>query len=295
MRVLVTGSGGQLGRELVRAAWPAGFDVHALPHAELDVSDPAQVARVLSDIAPGLVVNAAAYTDVDRAEKERELAFAVNRDGVELLAQHAAGAGVVLVHVSTDYVFDGAKPGAYVESDPVAPLGAYGASKAAGEERVRAALAAHVIVRTSWVFSAHGHNFVKTMLGLAAEREQLCVVDDQRGRPTPAADLARALVAVASQVAAGDRSHFGTYHYAGSPVTTWYAFAQSIFDLWASRGGRRPRLEAVSSNGYPTSAPRPQNSELDCRRILEAFGVQERSWRPGLEAVLDELHKERPS
>ncbi len=295
MRVLVTGRGGQLGHELGRATWPAGFEVHAPPESELDVTDAVQVARAFEKFEPGLVVNAAAYTAVDRAEQEAERAFAANRDGPDVLARRTADAGAVLLHVSTDYVFDGTKAAAYVEDDPIAPLGVYGASKAAGEERVRAALDEHVIVRTSWVFSAHGHNFVKTMLRLGSEREQLRIVDDQRGKPTPAADLARALVAVAARIAGGDRSHFGTYHYAGSPVTTWYGFAESIFELSAARGGRRPRLEPIPTSAYPTPAARPHNSELDCHRIFEAFGVQAEPWRAGLEAVLDDIKKESPS
>lgn len=293
MRVLVTGRGGQLGRELRRAAWPGGFEVHAPPESELDVTDAAQVARAFENIEPELVVNAAAYTAVDRAEEESQQAFAANRDGAELLARHAARVGAALVHVSTDYVFDGTKSGAYTEDDPIAPLGVYGASKAAGEERVRAVLDEHVIVRTSWVFSAHGHNFVKTMLRLGAERALLRVVDDQRGKPTPAADLARVLVAVTERIASGDRSHFGTYHYAGTPVTTWYGFAESIFELWAVRGKRRPRLEPIPASAYPTLALRPTNSELDCHRLLDAFGVEQRPWRAGLEAVLEEIEREK--
>jgi len=223
MQVAIFGSGGQLGRELLRATWPAGFELRAFDRGEVDITDPVAVDLALSDAR--LVINAAAYTAVDKAESEPAVAFRVNRDGPELLARACSERSAALLHVSTDYVFDGRKVGGYLETDATAPLGVYGASKAAGEERVRELCGLHVILRTSWVVSAFGHNFVKTMLRLSAERDTLRVVDDQLGRPTPAKDLARVVVAIASCHAAGAPIAWGTYHFAGRGEASWHDVA----------------------------------------------------------------------
>ena len=284
VRILVVGSGGQLGFELLRAEWPAGYEPTGAPRAELDVTDAVAVERAVLAIEPQLIVNAAAYTAVDRAEDEPERAFAVNRDG----ARNLARAGVPLIHVSTDYVFDGSRAGAHVESDAINPLGVYGASKAAGEAEVREHQARHVILRTAWVFGVHGQNFVKTMLRLGEERDRLRVVDDQRGCPTPASAIAAAIVKIAERIVEGD-ARFGTFHYAGAPVTTWHGFARAIFDQQRARGRRVPELEAIGSEQYPTRARRAKNSELDCSAIAGAYGLAQPSWQRGLEAVLGEL------
>jgi dTDP-4-dehydrorhamnose reductase len=282
--VLIAGSGGQLGFELSRARWPRDVRVIAKQRAELDITDAQSVANAVAALRPSLIVNAAAYTEVDRAEDEPERAFAVNRDGVS----HLAASGVPLIHVSTDYVFDGDKKSAYREDDAPNPLGVYGASKLAGEIAVRERLEHHVIVRASWVFGAHGKNFVKTMLRLGSERDQIRVVDDQRGCPTPAAELAAALVRIAERIVRGDAS-FGTFHFGGAPATTWYGFAQAVFEERRARGERAPELVPITTDQFPLKAKRAQNSELDCGAILRAYGLEQPSWRAGLGAVLDEL------
>jgi dTDP-4-dehydrorhamnose reductase len=227
MRAIVIGTSGQLAIELRRRPCPVGLEL--LSPVKVDVTDAVGLMRQLEDLRPDLVLNASAYTAVDRAESERERAFAVNAAGPQTLAAWCTQRGAALVHVSTDYVFDGNKRGPYLESDAPAPVGAYGESKLAGEEAVRNGCARHVILRTSWVFSAHGQNFLKTMLRLAAERDELRVVADQHGRPTAASDLADAMLSVASRIRASTAS-FGTYHFAGSGETTWHGFAQAIVD-----------------------------------------------------------------
>jgi dTDP-4-dehydrorhamnose reductase len=282
--ILIVGSAGQLGFELMRAAWPRGCQIFGVDLAELDITDAAAVARELQRLQPALVVNAAAYTAVDRAEDEPELALRVNRDGVANLAR----AGMPLVHVSTDYVFDGEKAGQYLEQDATGPLGVYGQSKLEGEQALRSLLAEHVILRTAWVFGAHGQNFVKTMLRLGAERDVVRVVDDQRGTPTPAAAIAAAIAQIAAAILE-QRASYGTYHFAGAPPVTWYGFARAIFDEQRARGERVPELVAITTAEYPTRAKRPRNAALDSSAIGAAFGVSPPDWRSGLCAVLDEL------
>jgi dTDP-4-dehydrorhamnose reductase len=291
MRVLVLGSAGQVGRELARAAWPAGFRVTGAARAEIDIRDAATVDAAIAGLGADLVVNAAAYTAVDRAETEREAAFAVNHAAAGALAMACAPRGAVLIHLSTDYVFDGAgAPRPYREDDPVGPVNVYGASKEAGETAIRAALPErHLILRTSWVFGAHGQNFVKTMLRLAGEREELAVVDDQTGCPTPAADIAGVIVRLAAAVADGVR-YWGTYHFAGAGAVTWHGFADAIFDEAAAVRPemRRPRIRRICAADLPLPARRPAWSVLDCGRIGRDFGIVPPSWRPGLAAMLRE-------
>ncbi|GAA0567115.1 dTDP-4-dehydrorhamnose reductase [Caenispirillum bisanense] len=289
-KVLIVGATGQVGRELARAAWPAGLRPVILDRFGLDVTDVARVRAVIAEQAPAVVVNATAYTAVDKAESDAETAFAVNRDGPRALAEGCAAAGAALVHISTDYVFDGRKDGAWVESDPVAPLGVYGASKAAGEQAVREALPeAHVILRTAWVYSPFGGNFVKTMLRVGAERDTLRVVADQHGCPTAAGDIARAIVTLCDGIAAGRRDGFGTFHFAGAGPTTWHAFACAIFDLAARHGRKVPQVEAITTAEYPTPTTRPANSVLDCTAIERTWGIVPRPWRDALAEVIDEL------
>ena len=241
--VLVIGCRGQVGRELMAARLPAGISRIGLGHGDLDLTDRGAVRRVIDRCRPALIVNAAGYTAVDRAEAEPQAAFAVNADGPARLAEAAAAVGSSLLHLSTDYVFDGAKAGAYTEDDPLGPLGVYGASKAAGERAVRERLEHHVILRTSWIFGTHGTNFVKTMLRLGRERDQLHVVADQRGCPTGAADIADAIFAIAQQLLIERRGDvWGTYHFAGRGSTTWYEFAEAIFERAATFWGRRPAV-----------------------------------------------------
>ena len=290
MRILLSGASGQLGREIARRGPARGHQVLALDRAALDISDPDSVARVLEESGAALVINAAAFTAVDRAEQEPALSFAANRDGPAYLAANCARLGIPLLHISTDYVFDGSKPAPYREDDPVAPLGMYGLSKWQGEEAVRQALAAHIILRVSWVFSQHGHNFVKTMLRLARERDTLRVVADQQGCPTYAGDIAATLLELASRIAGGREIPWGTYHYCGRPALSWHGFAQAIFDVARQHQALRVReVVPISTAEYPTPARRPANSVLDCARFTTSFGIQPRPWREGLTVTLQEL------
>lgn len=275
--ILVFGGNGQLGQDLVRAAAATQVPLAALTRAQIDIADEPAVRGAIAQHQPALVVNAAAYTKVDMAEKEPEAAHAANATGPGILARACAVLNIPLVHVSTDYVFDGSKPGAYVESDPIAPLGVYGASKAAGEAAVRERLREHVIVRTAWVYGEFGHNFLKTMLRLAASRDELRVVADQRGCPTSSADLARAILAIAPRLIARE-DVFGTYHFAGAGVTTWHGFAERIVAAQAPLTGRNPKVTAITTAEYPTPARRPANSELDSAKFARVFGVRARSW-----------------
>lgn len=287
--LLVLGAGGQVGHELRRGPAPAGFAVVAHDRTQTDIADHAAVARAFAAVQPAAVVNAAAYTAVDRAEDEQDAAYRANAAGPAVLAQACAAAAVPLVHVSTDYVFDGTKPGPYCEADAVSPLGSYGASKEAGERALRAAWHRHVILRTAWVFGAHGHNFVRTMLRLGAERQHLAVVDDQRGSPTAAADIARALLAIAARLVQDADAPTGTYHYAGVPAVTWNGFAAAIFASAARHGRPAPTLAAITTAEYPTRARRPANSVLDCGKLRRDYAIAAPDWRPALDRVVDEM------
>ncbi|MBB6250648.1 dTDP-4-dehydrorhamnose reductase [Nitrospirillum iridis] len=286
VRVLLLGGAGQVGLAFQRVA-PADWLVTAPGRDALDIADDGAVQAAVS--AADLVVNCAAYTAVDKAETEVDAAYAANRDGPAALARACATGGTPLLHLSTDYVFDGSKIGAYVETDPVAPVSVYGASKEAGEQAVRAALPAHVILRTAWVYGPDRANFLKTMLRLGAEREELRVVADQHGCPTAAADIADALVAVGAQVLGGRRDSFGTYHLCGTGATTWHGFAAEIFAQAQARGARVPRLVAIDTADYPTPARRPANSVLDCSLLERVFDWRAPAWQDSLARSLDGL------
>jgi dTDP-4-dehydrorhamnose reductase len=278
VKLLLFGAHGQIGRDLCRAARPPGLQLLPLGRGEVDITEEGAVAAAIAEAAPDLVVNLAAYTAVDRAESEPERAFAVNSGGAKGVAEACRRFGAPLIHLSTDYVFDGTKAGAYLEDDPARPLGVYGASKEAGEEAIRAALSEHVILRTAWVFGAFGANFVKTVLRLARGDKPLRIVGDQIGCPTPAAAIAAALTAIARRIGEG-RGVWGTFHFAGSPPVSWHGFAEAILDLAAPALGRRP----------PVEARRPGNSVLDCGKIAAAYSLKPPSWRGGLAAVIGEL------
>ncbi|HLJ62714.1 MAG TPA: dTDP-4-dehydrorhamnose reductase [Stellaceae bacterium] len=284
--ILVTGAAGQVGSELRRAPWPAGFRVTGFTRSELDVTRKGALRAAVEPLAPSLIVNAAAYTAVDKAESEPQRALAGNRDAVANLAELCRDLGIPLLHLSTDYVFDGTKDGAYREDDAIAPLSVYGRSKAEGEEVLRRVLARHIILRTSWVFGLTGSNFVKTMLRLGAERDTLAIVADQRGCPTAAADIARTIALLAARVLR-DEGPWGTYHYAGTPAVTWHGFAEAIFDVSAAPGGKRPILRAIPTSDYPTAARRPLNSVLDCAKIGAHFGVRPAPWKAALATVVE--------
>jgi dTDP-4-dehydrorhamnose reductase len=291
MNVLVIGRSGQLAQALARHPWPAGTRVACHGRDTLDIaavnSDTAIAAAIAANGA-SVVVNAAAYTAVDRAESEHDAAFALNRDGPGRLATACERAGAALIHVSTDSVFDGTKPSAYRDDDPVAPAGIYGSSKEAGERAVRTRLAAHVILRTSWVFGPDGHNFVKLMLRLGEGKDELRVVADQYGRPTAADDLAAAIAHVASRCAAGE-AVWGTYHVAGDDAMSRIDQARDIFAAAAARGRKGPRLVPMSMREYAAAAPRPANAVLDCTRFAARFEAPSRPWLPALARCLDRL------
>jgi len=287
-KVLVTGAGGQLGRELVERGAARGSTMVGLTRAELDIADAAMVQRTLRALDVDLVVNAAAHTAVDLAEGEPDTAFAINAEGAGHLAVACAQRSLLLVHISTDYVFDGSKTAGYLEDDPVQPINVYGASKEAGERAVRAALPMHVILRTSWVYSSHGRNFVRTMLQLAAERDEMKVVADQYGCPTSAGDLAEAVFTIAEQLDDRPDRH-GTYHFAGGGHTTWYGFAQAVMELCRPAPSATPRLVPIPTRDFPRPARRPTHSILDCGRVARTFDIVPRPWREALADVGREL------
>jgi dTDP-4-dehydrorhamnose reductase len=291
VRILQYGTIGQLGLSLLRLASPDRFAIDAVTLEEANFANPDSVVRAF-DARSGadVVVNAAAYTQVDKAESEEALAHTINAVAVEALARACARRDIPLIHISTDYVFDGSKSAPYVESDPVAPINAYGRTKFAGEEAIRNLLKRHAIIRTSWVYSATGSNFVKTMLRLGTEREELKIVDDQHGAPTSADDLAQAILAVARRFAEdGAKAPRGTFHYTGGGETTWCGIAQAIFDLSARRWGRRPRVIGIPSSAFPTPARRPFNSRLDCSKIRAAFNIDTPPWQESLARVVHTL------
>ena len=290
MKVLVLGAGGQLGTELMRAPWSAEMVVVGVAYPDFDLTRDGDVGRMMAEHAPDLLINATAHTAVDKAESEPELAFRLNRDGPAEMAAACAARGIPLIHVSTDYVFDGSKSTPYTEDDPVRPVSVYGASKAAGEAAVRTALSRHQIFRTSWVYAAHRAKFVKTMLSDGAEREEMRVVADQHGAPTSAADLAAAIVTVAGRIrTAPEAVAWGTYHLTGGGATTWHGFAERIFQRMEERAGKRPRLTAIETKDYPTPARRPANSRLECTCARERLGISCPPWEESLDRVLDEL------
>jgi dTDP-4-dehydrorhamnose reductase len=293
-KVLVFGKSGQLAYALARGRWPESWQVYFASRDEADLAKKGQAAACIRLHKPGIVVNAAAYTSADKAESDIETAHAVNALAPGEMAQVCADLGIPLATVSTDYVFDGRKPDAYVEDDSVVPLSVYGATKVEGERLVRAVLAEHLILRTSWVFSAMGNNFVRTMLRLAVEQPLVRVVHDQKGKPTGADDLAQAIIAACGSLSAGSNA-YGTYHIANAVATTWYEFAVAIFDGAKARGGRGPdKLEAITTAEYPTPTKRPANSELSTAKFEQTFGFTLRPWREALNDVLDELYRSHP-
>ena len=292
MKILVFGADGQVGREVCRAARPASFELVAFNKTSCDITEPVAVATAIARQRSDLVVNLAAYTAVDRAESEPEMAWAVNCAGAANIAAACSEAATPLIYLSTDYVFDGRKSGAYQEEDAVNPLNVYGRSKEAGERAVRAAVMHHVILRTAWVYGAHGANFVKTMLRLGAERPVLRVVADQQGCPTAAVDIASALITIAGEIERG-QADWGTFHFAGAGSTSWHGFAEEIVRLAATGGAwscaSRPRVEPITTDQYVTPARRPMNSRLDCRKIAASFGISPLPWQSSLAAVVREL------
>lgn len=287
MRTLIIGTSGQLALELRAAEFSE--EVQLRTPEKVDLADERAVTSLLENAAPELIINAGAYTAVDRAETERERAFSVNALGPAVLAKFCRRRGGVLIHISTDYVFDGEKRQPYVESDAPNPLNVYGASKLAGESAIREQLEEHVILRTSWVFSGHGHNFLTTILRLARERDELRIVGDQIGRPTPARDLARVIATLAGKLRAERRLAWGTYHFAGAGSASWHAFAEEIVAAQACFTERRPRVLAILSSEYPTAARRPSNSVLATTAFERTFGLSPQPWRAAVARTVEEL------
>ena len=291
MRLLIAGWQGQVARALVELA-PSAPDVEAFAVGRpgLDLCNAATITRAMTDFKPDVIINSAAYTAVDKAESESAAAFALNRDGARLLAEAAAKRNAAIIHISTDYVFDGSKASPYVEDDAVAPQNVYGRSKREGENAVRGANAQHIIARTAWVYSPVGANFVKTMLRLAGERDSLRVVDDQMGNPTYAPHLARALLDIARKVRHAPRDgQWGTYHLAGRGDVSWCGFAREVFRVSAGLGGPSASVTAIGTAEYPTPAARPMNSRLDCSKAEQTFGVALPDWREGVRECVTRL------
>lgn len=291
MKLLVTGCKGMLGQDLVPRLKEAGFELHCVDIAEMDITKRNLVLDRVVSVSPDLGINCSAYTAVDKAESEQDLAFAVNRDGPAHLAEACGKLGIPLVHISTDYVFDGEGSRPYREDDEANPIGVYARSKWEGEEEVRRRLDKHIIVRTSWLFGFHGNNFVKTILRLAGERDQLRVVNDQKGCPTWTGHLAQTLTQIADRIQVNTKdTPWGTYHYCGQGATTWFDFAVDIVET-----GRRykelkvSQITPIPTSDYPTPAKRPMNSALDCNKIKRELGIEPKPWKEGLAVVLEEL------
>jgi len=284
MKIIVTGAAGQVGSELV--ALSGEHDIMAFNHQELDIGNAARVSEVLSTVKADAVINAAAYTAVDDAETEQEKAFHANADGVKHLAVACSAMDIPLLHLSTDYVFDGTSDTPYTEEMPCSPLGIYGQSKWQGEHNIQSACIKFLILRTSWVFGQHGNNFVKRIVRVAQAQPELSVVDDQIGCPTEASDIAKTLLEIAKQIEAGNHA-WGIYHYAGIPSVSWCEFAKEILsNMQEFVDVSSVKLKAITTEDYPTKAPRPKYSVLDCQKIQSTFGITPCVWQTRLRHIL---------
>lgn len=291
-RFLVLGGRGQLGTELSARAALRGIPLVALGRDDVDITSRSAIRRAFGEFRPDVVVNAAAYTNVDTAEVDHETAWRVNCVGAGIAAAECALADIPLMHLSTDYVFDGVKPVAYLEADPVAPLGMYGASKAAGEVAVRRCWSKHLIIRTAWVYGQFGANFLKTIVRHARERDCLMVVTDQVGTPTATEDLADAVFAAGSSSILGSEAIWGTYHFAGPEDASRYEFARAIVELQAQWTGRWPMVHPIVSSEYPSLAKRPANSRLDSKLFSDTFGIKAMPWKSRLSSIVEIVAKE---
>lgn len=291
MKILITGAKGQVGKELVNIANQHNYDVISAGRVELDITQVKSVADYIQSSQPDIIINAAAYTAVDKAEEEQITAYAINRDGVDNLAAVCAKQNIPLFHISTDYVFNGEKTDAYSEEDNVSPLGVYGESKWQGEEAIRAQLTQYIILRVAWVFGAHGNNFVKTMLRLNQERDELNIVADQFGGPSPAKNIAQTLISLVDIYQKNKNMQWGTYHYCGAEKTNWSDFAKEIFKQAKIKGliKKQMQVNSITTAEYPTLAKRPQNSMLDCSKLKNTFGIEMPNWHDGLNEVLTKL------
>lgn len=288
-QILVTGGNGQLGTELKRYAWSDGWTVTTIDINELDLRDTDAITAMVASQPWAAVISAGAYTAVDKAESDMITAWAVNAMAPAAIAAACVTTGIPIVQVSTDYVFDGARSGAWNVNDPVAPLGVYGASKLGGELAVRTSGARYAIVRTAWVVSTHGNNFIKTMLRVGATNPTLRVVDDQHGSPTSAADLAAALATITMRLAGDASAPSGIYHFSNAGAITWAGFAREIFRQSAARGGVSADVQGIPTSEYPTPATRPANSLLSHDAIMRDYNIAPRPWQAALGDILDEL------
>ena len=285
-KFLITGSKGQVGYCLVRQL-TGKADILAVDREELDITNKDQVFEVVQSFQPDIIINAAAHTAVDKAETEIELSEAINVYGPQYLAEASNKIGATILHISTDYVFNGEGVCAYKETDETDPQGIYGKTKLAGEITVRKTNPRSVILRTAWVFGEHGHNFVKTMLRLGKERDSLGIVGDQFGGPTYAGDIASALIKIANEILKGKNDVFGIYHFTGQPYVSWFEFAEAIFTQAESKKllEKRPHLNSIATTDYPTPAKRPANSRLDLSKIKQTFGIEPSNWQKALENI----------
>lgn len=288
MRVLITGCHGQVGSCLTKQlANNENIAVLALDREHLDITSQDAVNATVAEFEPSIIINAAAHTAVDKAEEEVDLSYAINRDGPKYLAQAAQSVGAAMLHISTDYVFEGNKTGEYVETDATNPQGVYGKSKLAGEIAVAEACDKHIILRTAWVFGEHGNNFVKTMLRLGQTRDTLSIVGDQFGGPTYAGDIASVLIQIAKRIIQESKVEYGVYHYSGLPHVSWFDFADAIFDVAVEQKvlAKKPSLTSITTEQYPTPASRPSNSRLSNGKITQAFSVEPSDWNSALNDI----------
>lgn len=288
MKILILGSKGQLGWELLRLAQPLGVESEAYDLPEFDITDRSQVSGLVSSSDASLVINAAAYTAVDRAEMEPDLAYAANQKGPAYLAEECHKKRIPLIHISTDYVFDGEKKTPYVEEDIIAPLNVYGHSKAEGEKEVIQRASSYIIVRTSWLYSSHGNNFVKTILRAAQKNESLNVVDDQFGSPTYAADLANTLLTISLRYFQDGVLPWGTYHYCNGGVISWCEFAREAVEIFSKQGPLKVRnIYGIKAADYAAKAKRPIYAALNCERIKKVFHISQENWKKSLLKMLE--------
>ncbi|MEZ9128875.1 dTDP-4-dehydrorhamnose reductase [Vibrio splendidus] len=288
MRILITGCYGQVGSSLTeQLANNENITVRAMDRQHLDITNQDAVNVAVTEFKPTIIINAAAHTAVDKAEEEVALSYAINRDGPKYLAQAAQSVGAAILHISTDYVFEGNKAGEYVETDATNPQGVYGKSKLAGEIAVAEACDKHIILRTAWVFGESGNNFVKTMLRLGENRDALSIVGDQFGGPTYAGDIANALIQIAKRINQGDAVEYGVYHYSGLPHVSWFDFADTIFDIAVEQNvlAKKPALTSITTDQYPTPAKRPSNSRLTTEKITLGFSVEASDWKVALKNI----------
>ncbi|MFH4676101.1 dTDP-4-dehydrorhamnose reductase [Vibrio alginolyticus] len=288
MRVLITGGRGQVGYCLTKQlSEHESNTVLSLDKEDLDITKQDAVKAIVQDFQPTIIINAAAHTAVDKAEEEVEISLAINRDGPKFLAEAAQEVGAAILHISTDYVFEGNKNGEYLETDITNPQGVYGSSKLAGEEEVALACEKYIILRTAWVFGEHGNNFVKTMLRLGAVRDELNIVGDQFGGPTYAGDIAKVLIEIANHISKDEPVEYGVYHYSGLPHVSWCQFADAIFESAVTQGilTKKPNLTSITTDQYPTPAKRPSNSRMSTQKIKDEFFIEASDWKVALSNI----------